>query len=177
MKRKNDSSKRMKSYIAQALLLLMEDADFKDITIGAITNKAGVHRSTYYRHYTSKEDVVKYYIVEIMEQHSSKVDKENTPFRVYLLNMFNVYFQHKKELMLIYNSGLSYLLLEVFNDAFSNVDKDVSSTDLYAVYYHTGGIYNNFLLWFSNGMKESPKEMANIATSFLPSDFEPMLEP
>lgn len=47
MRRKNTTSKMMKGYIIGALLLLMKKRNFSEISIGEITDKAGVNRSTY----------------------------------------------------------------------------------------------------------------------------------
>ena len=51
----------MMEYITDALLLLMKHKNFNDITIGEITKKAGVNRSTYYRHFSTKESIIKFY--------------------------------------------------------------------------------------------------------------------
>ena len=48
----------MMDYIAQALLQLMETAPFAAITVQQIAARAGVNRSTYYRHFSGKEDVL-----------------------------------------------------------------------------------------------------------------------
>ena len=42
MRRKNLNSELIKEYMVEALLLLMEKKSFEKITIGEITNKAGV---------------------------------------------------------------------------------------------------------------------------------------
>ena len=44
--------------IQQALLILMRDRPFADITISEIIRRAGVSRSAFYRHYTSKKDIL-----------------------------------------------------------------------------------------------------------------------
>ena len=45
MRRKNLTSEMMMSYIAEALVLLMQQKPYSEITIGEITKKAGVNRS------------------------------------------------------------------------------------------------------------------------------------
>ncbi|MDR0637328.1 MAG: hypothetical protein LBG27_00215 [Spirochaetaceae bacterium] len=45
----------------------------------------------------------------------------------------------------------------------------------FRIYYHTGGIYNCFLLWFSNEMNKSPEQMAELSFNILPKDFKPLL--
>ena len=59
MQKKSRSDKQLvKECIFTALTLLMEKKDFKDITISEIAEKAGVSRMTYYRTYSSKEDIL-----------------------------------------------------------------------------------------------------------------------
>ena len=47
-----------KEYIIQSLFILMKTKDYSDITIQDITNKAGVNRSTYYRNFSCKENII-----------------------------------------------------------------------------------------------------------------------
>lgn len=65
MRRKSITTEMMKSYIADALLILMTKKDYTDITVGEIVEKAGVNRSTYYRHFEKKEDVITYFLDQI----------------------------------------------------------------------------------------------------------------
>ena len=58
MTRINPKNIVVKESITQALLILMENKDFEKITITDIVNKAGVVRMSFYRNYTSKEDVI-----------------------------------------------------------------------------------------------------------------------
>lgn len=44
--------------IESALVLLMNDREFSEISITDIIRRAGVSRSAYYRNYASKEDVL-----------------------------------------------------------------------------------------------------------------------
>jgi len=58
LRRKNVTSEMMKGYMADALLILMGSKDYADISIGEITEKAGVNRSTFYRNYNSKDAII-----------------------------------------------------------------------------------------------------------------------
>lgn len=51
-----------KTYIMEAFILLLEEKSFSEITIKEITKKAGVNRSTYYRNFDSKEDIIIFFI-------------------------------------------------------------------------------------------------------------------
>lgn len=175
MRRKNTTSEMMKQYIAAGLLILMNQKPYDDITIGEITAKAGVNRSTYYRNFCSKDEVIKYYFNQIIYQHMEHLPAHPVPTEEYLVGMFTHYYQYKTELLLIHNARLTHLILDALNETFLEFHEDDSTENRYAVFYHTGGIYNNFVLWFANTMKETPAEMARIASSFLPADFRPFL--
>ena len=59
--------------------------------------------------------------------------------------------------------------MDVLNGYFLGMseNKDMSFEEKYRIYWHTGGIYNTFLLWFSSGMKESPKRMSEMYNTII----------
>lgn len=50
--------KKADDAIVQAFFSLLEDRDFHKITVSDIIKKAGVNRSTFYRHYVDKYDIL-----------------------------------------------------------------------------------------------------------------------
>ena len=58
-----------KEYIIQSLFILMKTKDYTDITIQDITNKAGVNRSTYYRNFSCKENIIETFFNKIMDDY------------------------------------------------------------------------------------------------------------
>ena len=58
MRRKNTTHEMMMGYMSTALLELMIEKDYTKISIGEIAKKAGVDRSSYYRHFKSKDDII-----------------------------------------------------------------------------------------------------------------------
>ena len=174
MKRKNITTQMMKGYISDSLLLLMAKMDYADITIGEITDKAGVNRSTYYRNFESKEDIVEYYLTtHIMYEYLDDYKKshERSPER-YLRTILDCFYRHKNELLLIHKNGLSYLLLNVLNKVFEEKlgQEALTLAERYRQNFHIGGIYNFSHLWFSSGMEETPEIMTKIALSCFPAD-------
>ena len=67
----------VKESITQALLILMENKDFEKITITDIVNKAGVVRMSFYRNYTSKEDVILKHLYEIYEKWGKNINNDD----------------------------------------------------------------------------------------------------
>ena len=66
MRRKNINNQILRESITEALLILMENLSISDITISALTRKAGVSRVSFYRNYKSKEEV----LVSMLEERS-----------------------------------------------------------------------------------------------------------
>jgi AcrR family transcriptional regulator len=174
MKRKNVTTEMMKGYISESLLLLMANKEYADITIGEITRKAGVHRSTYYRNFDTKESIIEFFLTtKIMYEYLddySKLSKRSQ--KDYLRTILDCFYRYKKELLLIHKSNLSYHLLNVLNQVFEErLGKEaLPLTEHYKRYFQTGGIYNFCLLWFSTGMNETPEEMTDIALSCFPNN-------
>jgi AcrR family transcriptional regulator len=178
MKRKNVTTHMIKGYISDSLLLLMAKKDYASIAIGEITDKAGVNRSTYYRNFASKEDIIEFFFTKIMREYLGDYEQlADRSEASYLLTIFSCFYKHKSKLLLIHKSGLSYLFLPVLNRLFekSTETHNMSSSERYKRYFHTGGIYNTFILWFTNEMEETPEEMTEIAIACFPGKAVPML--
>ena len=157
-----------KEYIVESLFILMKNKNFHDITIQEITDKAGVNRSTYYRNFNSKEAIIEFFLYNIMDNYIKEYATLKTDsIKTYLYTIFKHFYYYKSELLLINKNELSYLLLNVLNNKFNEI-YNLNETDLgqqYKLYYHIGGIYNNYILWFSHDMRETPEELANLIYS------------
>ena len=93
MKRKNITTEMMKDYMVDALILLLRKQPYQSITVGQIAAKAGVNRSTYYRNFQSKEDIIKRYYCRILEQGLSRIENPDTiGMEPYLIQMFQTFY-------------------------------------------------------------------------------------
>ena len=167
MRRKNITSEMMMEYIEQALLLLMRSKAYSDITIGEISAKAGVNRSTYYRHFPTKDSIIQSYLDAIMEEYQSRFRSlRSDDYALYLRTMFEAFYEKRDDLLLIHQSGLSHLLLDVLMNRFRF--EDIPEREQFRMSYHIGGIHSNMLLWFAHGMRETPVEMTEISMQYGP---------
>ena len=55
-------------HITESLLKLLKEKPMQEISISEIVDTAGVGRTSFYRNYETKEDVVKKYIVNLLEK-------------------------------------------------------------------------------------------------------------
>jgi hypothetical protein len=171
MKTKKHITTISKDCIAESLLILMQKKAFSDITIGEITQKAGVNRSTYYRNFNSKEDIVKYSIIKIVYECVKNNDKKDIPYRKQVFKSFNHFLKYKNELMTIYKNGLSHYILEAFNEKFISIGGQKPFEEQYKAYLHIGGIYNSFLLWFSKDMDIPVERLTELFIANFPKRF------
>lgn len=177
MIRKNTTKELMKTYISKSLLILMKEKAYSKITINEITAKAGVNRSTYYRNFQSKEEIIRFYISNIMKDYIKEFDEsEDKSNENYMSIIFNNFYKHKNELLLIHKNKMSYLMLDELNEYFELLKGiNLSIGEKYKMYFHTGGIYNFLNLWLINGMKESPKILVKLSLEYLGKQSKPTL--
>lgn len=156
----------VKDCIVKALTELMNEKSFEDISITEICNRAGVSRMSYYRNYYSKQDILYVYLEDISknfadETHALTSINEYTNKNVikYLFNYFNRYEFFVKILI---KANLTSMLLEALNKYLEKEigKKDLPGNEVYHMYSYAGALYNVYIKWIENGMKESVEEIA-----------------
>ena len=169
MRRKNTTHEMMMGYMAGALLELMLEKDYTKISIGEIAKKAGVDRSSYYRHFKSKEDIISvFFDMVLKESLEGYTNLSSIDFTLYIHSIYTAFFNYKNEILLIHYANLSFLLLDVLSKRFqfSELAKDFPLSKQYELSYIIGGIYNNLIFWMSRDMKETPDELTEISLQF-----------
>ena len=147
-------------YITNSLFELMKAKPYNDISITEITDKAKVNRVSFYRNFTSKEDIIDKWIKFTTQNFLSKSDisyqKDST--LDYFTKLFTHLEKYKTEAMLIYNANLFNLLKNEFDNNLINLHKKEYSN--YKSYFLAGGIFNVYYFWLINGCKETPHQVA-----------------
>lgn len=146
--------------IGDAVIALMNEKAFDKIKISDITRKAGVSRMTFYKYYSSKEDVVEDYLNEIVSgyinDNSHQISKDYPNYEN-TLRAFE-YFDNYAEFFLgMANAGLYSLLINTVNKYMEEHLIPKYDVSPYEIYYYAGAILNIFIKWEENG-KEQPKE-------------------
>ena len=147
-------------YITNSLFELMKVKPYNDISITEITDKAKVNRVSFYRNFTSKEDIIDKWIKSTTQNFLSKSDisyqKDSTID--YFTKLFTHLEKYKTEAMLIYKANLFNLLKDEFDNNLINLHKKEYSN--YKSYFLAGGIFNVYYFWLINGCKETPQQVA-----------------
>ena len=147
-------------YITNSLFELMKVKPYNDISITEITDKAKVNRVSFYRNFTSKEDIIDKWIKSTTQNFLSKSDisyqKDST--LDYFTKLFSHLEKYKTEAMLIYKANLFNLLKDEFDNNLINLHKKEYSN--YKSYFLAGGIFNVYYFWLINGCIETPHQVA-----------------
>lgn len=173
--RKNTTTPLMKACIMESLLLLLQEKSLEEISVKEIVEKAGVNRSTYYRHFESKLDVIRYFYECHLDEYLSAVP-EGIGLQQYFTGMFTSFLRRKKELILLDRLSLSYLLLEELNARTDGAAREqMDAVQRLYCNYHIGGVFNSFRYWLRENMTIPPEELARQCVAILPEDFSPRL--
>lgn len=163
----NEESNRFtKECIETALLVLMKDKDFKDISITDIVTRAGVSRSAYYRNYASKEDILDNHLNTIVQTVTDSLDlqKRHSGDLDFWLSVFDRVRTYSDKFSTILKAGFDGIILSSINKTM--LERVSKENDLfvekYEVFFWNGAFFNLLKEWVSSGMKESDQEMAKI---------------
>lgn len=156
----NKREKFVNEYITESLFLLMKNNNYEDITVTDIVNKAGVSRISFYRNFSSKEDVIQKYLDNITDSFIAKtnISYKNDDMQKYIITLFTHLKEHEKPSRLLQKANLLHLVKNEFDRIFVNAYKGIYSQ--YKLYFTSGGLYNIYYYWLINGSKESPEELS-----------------
>lgn len=172
-----EANRLVRLKIARALTNLMETKAFSDISVTDIVTTAGVARASYYRNFQSKEEILIKITDNIMDEYHARAQKLGTDFFSYesILLIFRYFKTYKKFILSVYKAGLAYIYLDLFDRQFEEQMGDMPFNDIrrYRVYFCSGALYNVFLKWLENGMKEQPAEVAGMIYTYLSNTRKP----
>lgn len=165
MDKRKEANIRVKTNITHALFALMEKKSLADIHISELVSRAGVARASFYRNYSTKEDVLVTLIRDVLDQFRQELDldQENfCSFRTVLLS-FQYFQKYKKYVLDLHHSGFLSVLMEELNRFHESMVGDMpsSSIEKYQLYIYIGALLNTALVWLSSDDQTCPEDMAS----------------
>ena len=151
--------KNVTSSITNALLELMKTEPYEKISITDIVAKAGLSRVTYYRHFSSKEDVLIRFFKDtkerFLQQTSFSAGAINN--EIVVLNLF-IFFKTNLEVnKAIRNAHLETELLNFLSAEF--VDHLPVKLERYYALFTAGALFNVLIHWLDNDCKDPIDEV------------------
>ncbi len=156
-----------KEYVYEALCLLLKKFKYQKITISMIIKKSGVGRTTFYRHFYTKDDILldklKGHTFALIERLNNTCDlssyDKDIDKKVKLF--FQYWDEHPEIINLIISLHKTQLLYSTWTsvliDMFSVIDMGLSLniSKLYTAHFASGGLTSLLIEWFKNNRKDS----------------------
>lgn len=159
------ANQNVKDSLLTALIELARSSKWSGISISALVKQAGVARSSFYRNFSSVEELIDYGITQMNQRYKQENPSPNESFRDKDLMYFKFRFfkEHSDLLLLFHHAQTPQTLLAAINDFVIDAYGDMPSNDIsrYELYYYSGAFYNMVIHWLEDGAKESPEEMAD----------------
>lgn len=158
-----------KEAIEQALIFLLNEKSFKDITITEIAKKAGVSRTAYYRNYKSKEDILSTCLKTIMTNTSNALLEYNVLENaketwVALLQKVK---ENYKEYKLLLSAGYKNIIIDEFNKSMNDNISKKQFELYYSNLYWAGAISSVVLEWIEDDMNISIEQVAELGSNLM----------
>lgn len=172
---------RTQQWLIEALLHLMEQKDYCDITVVDIAKKADLGRRTFYRYFKSKDEILLLYIRFILQDFAEFILKkeEKTPYTI-CISYFEFWNKHIELLKLLRKSNMLYFIGDRWPEFVAKVATMIGHAQpeqvqpayknyYYEFHFNFGGYWSVTIKWAEKENRETPEEMAAIITKLLSS--------
>ena len=166
----NPSAIRSKKEITDTLLQLMKTHKYNEITVKHIILESKISRKTFYRNFSSKDDVLNSHIDGIMHRYVRLFQGMPSWQLSNILDIiFNFCKENKDLLFLLRDNDLSYVLLKKLNIFIPLMHNQAVSPNNpifrllspeqvdYVIAFNIGAIWNVIMNWIEHNMEDSPE--------------------
>ena len=152
----------VRSQILAALLKMMQEQPFADISISALVSTAQVGRASFYRNFTDKEDVLRQENARLTAQwkRSYEAEERAAPNEL-LISLLDFYKEHFDFYLALYRAGLSDMLLQTLLEQ-SEITPELPNALAYLKSSIAYMLYGWIVEWMKRGMPESGTELARM---------------
>ncbi len=166
--------KYTREWTFEALYKLLENNEYDNIKITDIINKAGISRATFYRNFSTKDDIIKlkvkmffeFFYVDIVNRYK-QLDHDEEIFLIQ--NFFNTVDEEEKLISTVIKTNLEYLMvqgiLDIINmqrDKFYKIVKPNEKSEKYTMEIVASSAWTLLSRWIKNGKEETASELVDI---------------
>lgn len=169
----NKTALKSQKRILEALLTLMEQEEYNNITVKNICKQANISRQTFYYLFESKEEIVIYCLNQFLDEIEQYINDNNI---ISIYDLAYTYFSAidnneniKKFISIISITPIFINILLKFMAKMHIVktNRQADIVDYYAHNFVSYGLHNIFLLWIKNQKEITLKELANLVENIL----------
>ena len=177
----NQSTIRSRQEITAALFRLMEQHPYCEITVKQIIIEARLAKKTFYRHFNSKDAVIKAFLLGIIKEYSDKLKAREADS---LDLIFSLLQKNRHIVLLLDKNDMLHLLLIYLNEYLPAIHSDTDVTrDIPARYFgeldreylmafNIGAVWNVVFRWVRKGMTDSPESIKAVLMEYVYKNIE-----
>lgn len=161
------ANEKTKAALENALFDLMTKKKFSAIAVSDLVKEAHVARASYYRNFSSKEDIIHSYIERCRSCVARQINysEDNTEWLMEqnLITSLNFYKKEQDRFILLYQNGFGTKFMDELNWACSEIlgDMPCNSPDRYILYGIVGAAFNIMMQWLLNIEKDDTNSVAH----------------
>ena len=158
----------LKECLADALIKLLKEKPIEKITIPEISKLSGVGRTTYFRNFTSKNEMLTFKLVQLWKRWAKDQElKERKDFSLNnALSFFQFNYNIKNLLELIYEKNLQNVVYDAFYIVMMP-QLGTNALECYKSHFYSYGLFGLLDEWIKRGFYESPEEMAEFVNKIM----------
>lgn len=162
--------------VTKSLIEMMEEMPFEDIKVKELCDRAMIRKSTFYKHFADKYELLEFIVKEVINDYNDRIRKDSTaddPVAFYN-NMLDYVFEFAKANQKLIRSAIrSDSLVLLLNIMSQQVTPDIcqklkqdqergrrmpASPEVMATFF-AGGISESMRSWFTGGKKRSEDDI------------------
>ena len=171
----NPSAIRSRKQITGALLKLMSKHPYGEISVKQIVLETDLVRKTFYRNFSSKDDVLRAYIDSVIYDYIGALKGVTDPLYV----IFDFCEKNRKLIKLLQKNGMMHMLLLRLNEVIPDVNatadmngnpfaEKMAGLDAdYLIAFNIGAVWNVINMWAQRGMRETLEDVRATIEDYL----------
>lgn len=152
----------IETQVSETLINLLQTHTLKDITIKELCNDAQIGRASFYRYYTSLEDVLNKKALFLIQSwgHAFEQNPNSRPDIVFE-SLFHHFKEHKDFYCVLYKCGQTQVLIDTIKTKLE-LHNHLPNPIAYGKSYFAYGIFGWINEWILRGMQEEPEALNHL---------------
>lgn len=169
----NPSALRSMKWLSDALLELLTNEKYNQITIRQICQKADLSRQTFYKIFESKEEVMQYHFSIMFQEFSRKCDlSQNITLSKIVHAFFSFFYEQRNFIRILITNNMVFLLEQQFEVYLQKISlfRSINDKEPYGDYttaYIAGALTQILVHWFERSFDLSIEELSNLTESII----------
>jgi len=146
-------------HLTSSMLELLKEKPINKISISELCGMAGVGRTSFYRNYEEKEDIIKAYVEHLFQDWLDRwKETPDLPVKEVVRIVFSHFEANREFYTLLNERGLVYLLKDIILNL-CGFDPEQEMPAAYSSAYVGFFLYGWIEVWFRRGMRDTAEEL------------------